>query len=252
MGGEVTIYGGTVTATGGGDAAGIGGGYRGAGGKVVIYGGTVVANGAQDGSTGGAGIGGGTRGAGGEVIMNGGDVTATGAIGAGIGGGTYGAGGTVTITGGTVKAYSKGTTSSFGAAIGAGSGNSEQGTLMLAENMIVKAETVALADKEWEDMQEVSREDYMNDHAQRRAYLETPVVAVTGVSMDESAAALNVGDTATLSATVAPENATNKAVIWTSDNTAVATVDETGKVTAVGAGTATITATTAASPRSAP
>lgn len=245
MGGEVTIYGGTVTATGGGDAAGIGGGYRGAGGKVVIYGGTVVANGAQDGSTGGAGIGGGTRGAGGEVIMNGGDVTATGAIGAGIGGGTYGAGGTVTITGGTVKAYSKGTTSSFGAAIGAGSGNSEQGTLTLAENMIVKAETVALADKEWEDLQEVAREDYMNDHAQRRAYLVTPVVAVTGVTLDQEAVTLNIGDTAPLTATVEPADATDKTVAWTSDNTAAVTVDENGVVTAVAPGTANVTATTA-------
>ena len=243
-GGEVTIYGGTVTATGGGDGAGIGGGYRGAGGKVVIYGGTVVANGAQDGSTGGAGIGGGTRGAGGEVIMNGGDVTATGTLGAGIGGGTYGAGGTVTITGGTVKAYSKGTTSSFGAAIGAGSGNSEQGTLTLAENMIVKAETVALADKEWEDLQEVSREEYMNNHTQRRAYLVTPVVAVTGVTLDQEAVTLTVGETASLSATVAPEDATDNTVVWESDNTAVAMVDEYGTVTAVASGTANITVTT--------
>ncbi|MBQ6119292.1 MAG: Ig domain-containing protein, partial [Clostridia bacterium] len=244
-GGQVTIYGGTVTATGGRDAAGIGGGYRGAGGKVIIGNGTVVANGTQDGSTGGAGIGGGTRGAGGEVIMNGGDVTATGAFGAGIGGGTYGAGGTVTITGGTVKAYSKGTTSSFGAAIGAGSGNSEQGTLTLAENMIVKAETVALADKEWEDLQEVAREDYMNDHAQRRAYLMTPVVAVTGVTLDQEAVTLNIGDTAPLTATVEPADATDKAVAWTSDNTAAVTVDENGVVTAVAPGTANVTAATA-------
>ena len=245
MGGEVTIYGGTVTATGGGDAAGIGGGYRGAGGKVVIYGGTVVANGAQDGSTGGAGIGGGTRGAGGEVIMNGGDVTATGAFGAGIGGGTYGAGGTVTITGGTVKAYSKGTTSSFGAAIGAGSGNNEQGTLTLAETTKVKAESVALADKEWEDLQEVSVEAYMSDHAQRRAYLVVPAVAVTGVTLDNATGTLSVGETATLTATVAPTDATNKTVAWSSSNPAVATVAANGTVTAVAPGTATITVTTA-------
>ena len=240
-GGEVAIYGGTVTATGGQQGAGIGGGPQSAGGTVVIHGGTVTATGGQQ----AAGIGGGVSGAGGTINISGGEVTATGTLGAGIGGGYRAAGGNVTITGGTVKAYSKGTDSNFGAAIGAGSGNSEQGTLMLAENMIVKAETVALADKEWEDMQEVAREDYMNDHAQRRAYLVTPVVAVTGVTLDQEAVTLNIGDTAPLTATVEPADATDKAVAWTSDNTAAVTVDENGVVTAVAPGTANVTAATA-------
>jgi hypothetical protein len=47
-----------------------------------------------------------------------------------------------------------------------------------------------------------------------------------------------------LTATVAPENATNKAVAWSSSNTAVATVSDTGLVTAIAAGTATITVRT--------
>ena len=69
-------------------------------------------------------------------------------------------------------------------------------------------------------------------------------VSVTGVSLNKSSATLNVGDTTTLTATVAPSNATNKNVTWTSSNTAVATVSN-GVVTAKKAGTATITVKTA-------
>ncbi len=54
---------------------------------------------------------------------------------------------------------------------------------------------------------------------------------------------LVTGDTETLTATIAPTDATNKDVVWCSDNSTVATVDSTGKVTAVAAGTATITVT---------
>ena len=73
----------------------------------------------------------------------------------------------------------------------------------------------------------------------------TVKVPVTGVTLDKTSLSLEVGDTAQLSATVQPEEATNKAVTWTSSNTGVATVDTNGKVTAVGAGTAQITVTTA-------
>ena len=72
---------------------------------------------------------------------------------------------------------------------------------------------------------------------------EPVTVPVTGVTMDQTELALTVGDSATLTATVAPENATNKNVTWTSDNEEVATVVD-GKVTAVAAGTANITVTT--------
>ncbi|UJF31395.1 Ig-like domain-containing protein [Paenibacillus hexagrammi] len=54
---------------------------------------------------------------------------------------------------------------------------------------------------------------------------------------------LQAGTNGTIAASVAPENATNKNLTWTSSNQAVATVDELGNVTAVAAGTATITAT---------
>ena len=68
-------------------------------------------------------------------------------------------------------------------------------------------------------------------------------VAVTSVALDKTTLALTVGDAAVqLTATVAPDNATDKTVTWCSDKTSVATVDATGKVTAVAEGTATITA----------
>lgn len=68
-------------------------------------------------------------------------------------------------------------------------------------------------------------------------------VAVEGVSLDQETLTLTEGESATLAATVSPENATNKNVTWTSDNADVATV-EGGTVTAVAVGSANITATT--------
>ncbi len=69
-------------------------------------------------------------------------------------------------------------------------------------------------------------------------------VPVSGVSLNKDSTSLTVGDTETLTATVKPEDATNKAVTWTSSNSTVATVDQNGVVTAVAPGTATITVTT--------
>ena len=71
-------------------------------------------------------------------------------------------------------------------------------------------------------------------------------VAVTGVTLDKTTLSLKVGDAPVqLYATVAPDDAADKTVTWSSDNTDVATVDTDGKVTAVATGTAHITATAA-------
>ena len=67
-------------------------------------------------------------------------------------------------------------------------------------------------------------------------------IAVTSVELDKTSLKINVGDSKTLVATVKPDNATDKTVTWTSSDEAIATVDETGKVTAIKEGTATITA----------
>ena len=69
-------------------------------------------------------------------------------------------------------------------------------------------------------------------------------VPVTGVTLNKTSTSLYVGDTETLTATVEPSDATDKNVTWSSDDTSVATVDASGLVTAVSAGTATITVTT--------
>ena len=69
-------------------------------------------------------------------------------------------------------------------------------------------------------------------------------IAVTGVTLDQAELTLEKGTDAQLTATVEPADADNKAITWTSSNTSVAAVDSTGKVTAVGKGTATITVTT--------
>jgi len=69
------------------------------------------------------------------------------------------------------------------------------------------------------------------------------VVNATGISLNQTAPiSLQVGNTATLIATVSPTNVTNGAVSWSSDRTTVATVTN-GVITAVSVGTATITAT---------
>ena len=68
-------------------------------------------------------------------------------------------------------------------------------------------------------------------------------VAVTGVTLNRTTLMLSVDGTTTLVATVQPEDATNKAVSWSSDNADVATVDD-GTVIAKAEGTATITVTT--------
>ena len=69
-------------------------------------------------------------------------------------------------------------------------------------------------------------------------------VPVTGVTLDKTTLELFTGGSATLTATVQPDDATNKNVTWQSDNANVATVQN-GTVNAVGAGEATITVTTA-------
>ena len=67
------------------------------------------------------------------------------------------------------------------------------------------------------------------------------VVNVTGIILDHVSAELTEGETVTLTATVSPDNATDKTVTWTSSDETVATVKD-GVVTAIAAGKATITA----------
>lgn len=68
------------------------------------------------------------------------------------------------------------------------------------------------------------------------------VVPVSSISLDVSRLDLVVGGTATLTATVAPDDATDKTITWSSTDATVVSVDQKGKVTALKGGTATITA----------
>lgn len=65
---------------------------------------------------------------------------------------------------------------------------------------------------------------------------------VTSITFDKTSLVLATGTSETITATVLPEKATHKNLVWTSDNLAVATVED-GVVTAVAIGTANITAT---------
>ena len=67
-------------------------------------------------------------------------------------------------------------------------------------------------------------------------------ILVSSITLNNSSIELDKGSTATLTATIAPSNATIKNIVWRSSNPQIATVDQSGKVTALSAGTATITA----------
>ncbi|MBQ8101064.1 MAG: Ig-like domain-containing protein, partial [Paludibacteraceae bacterium] len=76
--------------------------------------------------------------------------------------------------------------------------------------------------------------------------LTYPTIAVTGVTLDKSEITLaGLSDSEQLTATIAPANATNKQLTWTSADETIATVSSEGLVTPVAGGTTTITVTTA-------
>ena len=70
------------------------------------------------------------------------------------------------------------------------------------------------------------------------------VVPATGVALDKTEATMKIGETLTLTATVTPDDATDKSVTWSSSDVKIATVDEDGTVTAVAEGEAVITVKT--------
>ncbi len=72
---------------------------------------------------------------------------------------------------------------------------------------------------------------------------EAPVVSAESITLSEQTAELKVGETVSITATVLPENTTDKKVTWTSSDESIATVNTLGTITAVSVGTVTITAT---------
>nr|AHF24246.1 calcineurin-like phosphoesterase [uncultured bacterium Contig224] len=80
-------------------------------------------------------------------------------------------------------------------------------------------------------------------NGQGSAFTEQDPVAVTGVSIDQTSATVEVGKTTKLTATVEPADATNKAVTWSSSDEGIARVGADGRVRGISEGTATITVT---------
>lgn len=83
-----------------------------------------------------------------------------------------------------------------------------------------------------------------SDHVDVPAFKTLPI-AVTGITLDKTELALKVGETATLTPTIMPENATNKVYSFSSEDTAIGTVTPVqGKVTGVAEGVTKIVGTT--------
>ena len=179
-GANVTINGGTVNAHGGDYAAGIGGvmGYNDA--PSVVTGGTIAINGGTVNATGGmaaAGIGGGLYAAGGVITITGGEVTATGVMGgAGIGGGYFSHGGTITISGGTVSATG-GEFSAYADGIGDGLYSEDHGTIKIGAGLGL----FGGADAEHSAFLSGPVESYSGD---RPAYMETKATTFVTVTFD--------------------------------------------------------------------
>ncbi len=86
---------------------------------------------------------------------------------------------------------------------------------------------------------------YTNLEAYLNSLFNTTNIPVTGITVNPATTSISAGSTKQLTATIAPSNATNTTVAWTSNTPSVATVNSTtGLVTAVTTGTATITGTT--------
>lgn len=85
---------------------------------------------------------------------------------------------------------------------------------------------------------------YAGKSAKTPLSFKTATQPVTGVSLDKATLSLETGKTATLKATVAPTDATNKEVAWKSGNPETFTIDANGKIAGVKAGEATAVATT--------
>lgn len=91
----------------------------------------------------------------------------------------------------------------------------------------------------------VDNSDWFHADGDKMYFTIVDNVLPDSIALDNTNTVLVAGKTVDIKATIAPNNATNKTVTWSSSNTSVATVDSNGKVTAKSAGTATITAKTA-------
>lgn len=109
--------------------------------------------------------------------------------------------------------------------------------------MWANEENIAVVEEDDDDDEEDDNSSTSNQVVINRKSLNS-TVDVTGVTISQTKASLIIGDTLQLTATVHPDNATDKSVEWFSDDETVCTVDNTGLVTAIGAGETLVSVTT--------
>lgn len=116
-------------------------------------------------------------------------------------------------------------------------------TIEFTANEDIAVDTATAFKLEFNMMQDYNYTDIEVDTCEDVAVtVLSNIVAVTGISLNKSTLALVAGGSETLTATVTPDDATDKTVTWSVQDASVATVDENGVVTAVGAGSTTVTA----------
>ena len=120
----------------------------------------------------------------------------------------------------------------------------EAATAYLNSFTLEECEIIAPKGAEWKAEQKAIVDTEGNVAKEVKVEREASSIAVTGVKVTPTTVDLRKGETQQLTISVEPATATNKNYTCESDNGSVATVDSKGQVTAVGAGTATITITT--------
>ena len=124
---------------------------------------------------------------------------------------------------------------------------------LLSEDIVLKAiwekeekkkEQTTTTNKNDKTSQTPSQEN-QNEQPTPTPTPENQNVEVTDISLNKNSLGLIIGNSDTLTANITPSNATNKSVTWSSSNSSIISVDNSGKVTAKAIGSATITAKTA-------
>lgn len=87
-----------------------------------------------------------------------------------------------------------------------------------------------------------------NPEVKAMATITVKPIGVTSITLDKTSCELVLGQTATIKASINPTDATDKGILWSTDNALIATVTSNGTVKAVGKGTTTITATSKSNP----
>ena len=109
------------------------------------------------------------------------------------------------------------------------------GALLSCEDVYLKANWEKIEEKKEEKKEEPKKEEKKE---------ENKPIEPTGISLDKESYDLIITKTGTMVATVEPSNATDKTVVWSSSNESIVSVDNTGKITGKGIGSATITVET--------